>query len=87
MKSKKVELDIAFIGSEIWLTNAEKSLIVEYFSKWKDKFKIYRSTNKPIARRTSNAWSYDNQEKLHFINYNLNYWNFFIPIWNYKYNG
>lgn len=51
MKTKKIELDIEFIGSQSPLTKAEENLISEYFSKRKNKAKISRSTKKPTVRR------------------------------------
>ena len=51
MKTKKIELDIDFIGSQSPLTKAEEILIAKYFSKRKNKNNITRSSKKPTVRR------------------------------------
>lgn len=53
MKTKKIELDIEFIGSQSPLTKAEENLISEYFSKRRKKVTISRSSKKPTVRRSS----------------------------------
>ena len=53
MKTKKIDLDIEFIGSQAPLTKAEENLIAEFFSKRKNKAKISRSSKKPTVRRRS----------------------------------
>ncbi len=53
MKTKKIDLDIEFIGSQSPLTKAEENLIAEYFRKRKSKAKISRSTKKPADRRAT----------------------------------
>ena len=53
MKTKKIELDIDFIGSQTQLTKAEENLIAEYFRERKSKTKNSRSIKKPSDRRTT----------------------------------
>ena len=53
MKTKNIELDIDFIGSQTQLTKAEENLIAEYFNKLKSNSKSSRSKKKSVIRRTN----------------------------------
>ena len=53
MKTKNIELDIDFIGSQTQLTKAEENLIAEYFNKLKSNSKSSSSKKKSVIRRTN----------------------------------